>query len=189
MTPGYDGPQTVPLPLELWGDERTLPRGLTARYRSWLVEDGLLSQRMRADGAGAIRLDLIGERVAFLSAEQQRLLKVASSACFERETTLCSGARAWVYSQTLIPDAALELSPWLAALGSRELEATLCGLPALERGTREYALLPASHPLIARALNGAQVAPDALWARRTWHALHGQRFLIQEVYLPALGRS
>ena len=48
MTPGYDGPQTVPLPLELWGDARSLPRGLTARYRSWLLEDGLLSRRMRA---------------------------------------------------------------------------------------------------------------------------------------------
>jgi chorismate-pyruvate lyase len=189
MTPGYDGPQTVPLPLELWGDERALPRGLTARYRSWLLEDGLLSQRMRAEGAGAVRLELLGERLAFLGAEQQQLLKVNSSACFERETALYSGARAWVYSQTLVPDAALEVSPWLAALGSSELEATLYGLSALERGRREFALLPASHALIARALDGAQVAPAALWARRTWHALHGQRFLIQEVFLPALGRS
>jgi len=189
MTPGYDGPQTVPLPLELWGDERTLPRGLTARYRSWLLEDGLMSQRMRADGAGAVRLELVGERLAFLSEEQQRLLKVSTSACFARETALYSGARAWVYSQALIPDAALELSPWLAALGSSELEATLYGLATLTRGTREFALMAASHTLIARALNGAQVAPAALWARRTWHALHGQRFLIQEVFLPALGRS
>jgi len=188
MTPGHDGPQTVPLPLDLWGDARALPRGLTARYRSWLLEDGLLSQRMRAEGA-SVRLELIGERLAFLSDEQQRLLKVSAAACFEREVALHSGERAWLYSQTLVPDAALELSPWLAALGSSELEATLYGLAALERGPREFAHLPASHPLIARALRGAEVAPGALWARRAWHALHGQRFLIQEVFLPALGRS
>ena len=189
MTPGYDGPQTVPLPLELWADQRALPRGLTARYRSWLLEDGLLSQRMRAEGAGGVRRELSGERLAFLSGEQQRLLQVNSAAGCERETALCSGARAWIYAQTLIHDAALEVSPWLAALGSSELEATLYGLSGLERGAREFALLPAGHALIARALNGAQVAPAALWARRTWHALHGQRFLIQEVFLPALGRS
>jgi chorismate-pyruvate lyase len=43
--------------------------------------------------------------------------------------------------------------------------------------------------LTARALREAEVKPAGLWARRSRVALRGAPLLMQEVFLPAMGRS
>ena len=40
-----------------------------------------------------------------------------------------------------------------------------------------------------RALRGAEVKPVGLWARRTRIALRGAPLLMQEVFLPGMGRA
>jgi chorismate-pyruvate lyase len=41
----------------------------------------------------------------------------------------------------------------------------------------------------ARALRDADVKPEGLWARRSRVALRGAPLLMQEVFLPGMGRS
>jgi chorismate lyase len=188
-TPGLKAPHTVPLALDLWSDERSLPAGLDDLHRGWLTESGLLTERIRRDSGRPARLTVREEHVGFLNAAQQALLGAGAASCFLREVELGVDEYAWIFAQTLVPDATLELHPWLAALGSSALGETLAGLAGLARGELEYALLPSAHPLAARAVATLEIAPAALWARRCVYALRGRRFLVQEVLLPALGRS
>ena len=93
-----------------------------------------------------------------------------------------------MYAQTIVPDATLELHPWLAELGETSLGETLAGLANLQRGPTEYATLPAMHPLAEAALrDDAHDEPDFLWARRWWVAIRGRRLLVHEVFLPGIG--
>lgn len=78
--------------------------------------------------------------------------------------------------------------PWLAELGDSALGETLSGLSAVERSSYEYAWLPAEDAVTARALRDTDVKPDGLWARRSRVLLRGAPLLMQELFLPAVGR-
>ncbi len=52
----------------------------------------------------------------------------------------------------------------VAALGAR-----LAAIPGIVRGPLEFTLL---------------CAPSALWARRSWYEMDGDRLMVQEVFLP-----
>jgi chorismate-pyruvate lyase len=61
-------------------------------------------------------------------------------------------------------------------------------LSAVKRSSFEYAWLPADDALTARALRDTEVKPDGLWARRSRVSLRGAPLLMQEIFLPAVGR-
>jgi chorismate-pyruvate lyase len=94
-----------------------------------------------------------------------------------------------VFAQTVTPDSTLCRHPWLAELGDTALDETLQGLSGVVRSSYEYAWVPVDDPLTARALREAEVKPAGLWARRSRVALRGAPLLMQEVFLPAMGRS
>lgn len=175
------------LPLELWMPGVELLRDVPPGLASWLTESGTLTARIRAASRdGRCRLRVLEQRIGFLSREQQAALDTQVASCFVREIELIGGEEPWVFAQTLVPDATLELHPWLAELGDSPLGETLAEVGGLERGPFEFATLPATHPLAARALEYADEEPDFLWARRSWFAIRGKRLLVQEVFLPAL---
>lgn len=175
------------LPLELWMPGVELLRDVPDGLASWLTESGTLTARIRAASRdGRCRLRVLDQRLGFLSREQQAALDTQVASCFVREIELIGGEEPWVFAQTLVPDATLELHPWLAELGDSPLGETLAEVGGLERGPFEFATLPAAHPLAARALEYADEEPDFLWARRSWFAIRGKRLLVQEVFLPAL---
>jgi hypothetical protein len=166
------------LPLELWAPAAELVRGAPPGLRAALAHAGPLC----ADG-GVPAARLIEQRLGFLSGEQQQLLAVSASSCLVRDELLGGPGPLRVFVEALLPDAVLELHPWLAELGDAALGATLHAAGALEHGPLELAPLPASHPLAARALAGLGPAPALLWARRGWYALCGRRLLMHEVLL------
>jgi len=176
------------LPLDLWTRDSALLRRAPLELAAWLVDPGLLTDRIRSQSGAPHDLKIVDERLGFLSAEQRALLEAPAESCFVREVELLAGPQAWVFAQTLVPDRTLELHPWLAELGRTPLGAMLAGLAGLERGPFEFATLPSRHPLAARALRARTGASDVLWARRSWFALGGRRLLVQEVVLPELGR-
>jgi chorismate-pyruvate lyase len=57
----------------------------------------------------------------------------------------------------------------------------------VRREPLEYRELPAGHPLV-RAACPEEPACGPLWARRAVYRLGGPPILVQEVFLPALGR-
>ena len=150
----------------------------------WLTEPGLLTERLRACCEGQPGLTLIAEAEAPLAAPDAALLKASGSAAFVREIELTCDGRAWVFAQTLIPQATLARQRWLTSLGRAALGERLAAVPGLERGPLEFARLVNGDRLYHRALRERADPPAALWARRSWFAIAGDRLLVQEVFLP-----
>jgi chorismate--pyruvate lyase len=155
-----------------------------AAVAAWLVEPGLLTERLRACCDGQPGLALVSESEAPLAAADAALLAASGSAAFVREIELTCDGRPWVFAQTLVPQATLARHGWLAGLGRAALGERLAALPGLERGPLEFARLTAGDRLYHRALRERRDAPEALWARRSWFAIGGDRLLVQEVFLP-----
>jgi chorismate-pyruvate lyase len=101
---------------------------------------------------------------------------------------MCCGDKVWVFAQTIIPDSTLSAHPWLAELGDSALGETLSDLSGVERSSYEYAWLSVQNAVTARALRDAEVKPAGLWARRSRLSLRSAPLLIQELFLPAMGR-
>ncbi|MGH8129583.1 MAG: chorismate--pyruvate lyase family protein [Steroidobacteraceae bacterium] len=151
---------------------------------AWLREPGLLTDRLRACCDGLPGLAVIAEIEAPLASHEAEILQAPGSAVFVREIELTCDGRPWVFAQTLIPQSTLARQRWLSSLGREALGERLAALPALERGPLEFARLVAGDRLYHRALRERRDPPPALWARRSWFAIDGDRLLVQEVFLP-----
>jgi chorismate-pyruvate lyase len=59
----------------------------------------------------------------------------------------------------------------------------------VERSSYEYAWVPAGEAAAARALREADIRPKGLWARRSRISIRRAPLLVQELFLPAMGRN
>jgi chorismate--pyruvate lyase len=169
--------------------ERLGQLSVDAQVRPWLIGKGLLTLRLKAVCAERFALRLVDEWTGLLKPEHKSALRSLDNAGLFREVELCCGEQVWVFAQTVMPDSTLCAHPWLAELGESALGETLCGLSGVERSSYEYAWLPVEHAVTARALRAAQIKPAGLWARRSRMSLRGSPVLIQELFLPAMGRA
>jgi chorismate--pyruvate lyase len=156
--------------------------------RPWLIGKGLLTLRLKVLLGERFSLALVEQFTGLLNADVQRGLGAADKAGLFRDVEMRCDDRVWVYAQTVIPDSTLTCHPWLAELGDAALGETLTGLSGFERSSYEYAWLPAGDVLCGRALGGADVKPAGLWARRSRLTLRGAPLLVQELFLPSMGR-
>jgi chorismate lyase len=124
-----------------------------------------------------------------LSGAHKSALRVADNAGLFRDVEMCCGDQVWVFGQTVIPDSTLSAHPWLAELGESALGETLSDLSGIERTSYEYAWLPADDAVATRALREADIRPSGLWARRSRIAIRSAPMLVQELFLPAMGRA
>lgn len=157
--------------------------------RPWLIGKGLISQRMKDACGERYAARLVDQWTGLASSELKGYLKVGDSAALFLEVELSCAEQVWVFSQSVIPDDTLCVHPWLAELGDCSLGEVLATLSGVERSSYEYAWLRADDPLSARALRGADVAPQGLWARRSRILLRGAPLLAQEAFLPSTGRT
>ena len=157
--------------------------------RTWLIAKGLLSARVKEACGEHFMLRLVDQWTGLLTSSQKLGLRSNDNAGLFRDVEMVRGSEVWVFAQTVMPDSTLSLHPWLAELGDTALDATVIGLSGVERGAYEYAWLPADDALTARALHAAEVKPKGVWARRSRVALRGAPLLMQELFLPGMGRS
>lgn len=169
--------------------ERLGQFNVEAPLRSWLIGKGLLTSRLKEICGERFELRLKDQWPGLLSDAHKSALRLSERAGLFREVELCCAGQVWVFAQSVIPDSTLCMHPWLAELGDASLGETLSELSGLERGAYEFAWLRADDALMARALHRADLAPSGLWARRSRLQLHGAPLLVQEVFLPAMGRS
>lgn len=169
-----------------WLSDRQLPPDLSSNLRSWLLEPGLLTARIRTEAGRPATLHLRSLHWSELSPIQRERLSVESTRCFVREIELVTDAKRWVFAQTLVSESKRALQGWLAALGSRTLGEALSTCKRVVYGPLEFAFLAPSHPLALRAQHGCEAWTCARWARRRWIALEGQRLLLQELILADL---
>jgi chorismate--pyruvate lyase len=92
-----------------------------------------------------------------------------------------------VFAQSVLPQSTVRRHPWLRELGERGLGESLSAVEDVRREPLEYIELPGGHPL-ARAASREDPASGPLWARRAVYRLGGPPILVQEVFLPGLGR-
>ena len=160
-----------------------------AHVRPWLIGKGLLTLRLKEACGERFALRLVDQWTGLLTAAHKSALRVPDNAGLFRDVEMCCGEQVWVFAQTIMPDSTLCAHPWLAELGETALGETLSDLSGLERSSYEYAWLPAEEPVTARALRDAEVRPAGLWARRSRLSLRSAPLLIQELFLPAIGRA
>ncbi len=153
----------------------------------WLAEPGLLTARVRAEGGTAARLRLLRLEPAPLDPAIAERLAVDDEACLLREIEFTCDTRRWVFAQTVLPLSTVRAHPWLRELGDRGLGESLSTVADVRREPLEYLELPGGHPL-ARAASPEDPVAGPLWARRAAYRLGGHPILVQEVFLPALGR-
>ncbi len=168
--------------------ERLGQAAVDAHLRPWLIGKGLLTLRMKAACGERFALRLVDQWTGLLSAAHRSALRASDNAGLFRDVELCCGEQVWVFEQSIMPDSTLCAHPWLAELGDAGLSETLGELSGVERSSYEYAWLPVSEPVTARALRDAEVKPAGLWARRSRVSMRGAPLLVQELFLPAMGR-
>ena len=151
---------------------------------AWLSEPRLLTDRLRACCDGTPGLDIISQAEAPLGQQDAAVLGTNDASAFVREIELTCDGRPWIFAQTLVPQATLARQRWLITLGRAALGERLAAVPGIERGPLEFARLVPGDRLYHRALRERREPPVALWARRSWFAIEGDRLLVQEVFLP-----
>jgi chorismate-pyruvate lyase len=169
--------------------ERLGQLAVDGHIRSWLIGKGLLTARVKAACAERYALRLVDQWTGLLSAAHKTGLRCEDNAGLFRDIEMCCGDTVWVFGQSVVPDSTLSAHPWLAELGDSELGETLSELSGVERSSYEYAWLPVTELATARALRDAQIKPAGLWARRWRISLRNSPLLIQELFLPAMGRT
>ena len=187
MTRRAQGPAIVPAAGDAWVllDEclDRAPRDL----HPWLAEPGLLTARVRRACAGETRFRLLRVASAPLAPGLARRMGVADAGCVLREIEFACGDTRWIFAQSVFPESTVERYPWLGELGDRGLGESLARVEDVRREPLEYLELPTSHEL-ARAAPGVSASGRPLWARRAVYRLGGRPILVQEVFLPGLGR-
>ena len=169
--------------------ERLGQLNVDSRMRPWLIGKGLVTLRMKAVCHERFALKLVDQWTGLLSASHRSALPSTDNAGLFRDVEMYCGHLVWVFAQTVIPDSTLCAHPWLAELGDAALGETLSDLSGIERSAYEYAWLPLAEAVTARALREAEIKPAGLWARRSRVSLRGSPLLMQELFLPAMGRT
>ncbi len=156
-------------------------------WRPWLAYPGSLTRRI-VERAGAMRVELVGERARFPNEDEYRALgRPHHRLAFVREVVLHARGEPVVLAHSIAARRDLH-GAWraLAGLGTRPLAAMLFRDPRVRRGPFEYARIDPRHPLWKRARRLLGPQPAALWARRSRFTLHGRPLMVTEVFLPAL---
>lgn len=168
--------------------ERLGQLSMDAQLRSWLIGKGLLTLRMKAVCGERFALRMVDQWTGLLGPALRSALGSQDNAGMFRDVEMFRGDQVWVFEQTVMPDSTLCAHPWLAELGDAAVGETLSDLSGIERSSYEYAWLPAEDAVTARALRDAEVKPAGVWARRSRVCLRSAPLLIQELFLPAMGR-
>jgi chorismate--pyruvate lyase len=179
-TPGLD-------PGDAWHSLDECAGRVPAGLRPWLEEPGLLTARVRAACGPATALRLLKLEPAPIDARVRRRLGVEDAIGFVREIEISCGATRWIFAQSIFPQSTVQQHPWLRDLGDNGLGESLSSIEDVRREPLEYVELRDRDALAVAA--GAVPARDApLWARRAVYRLAGWPILVQEVFLPELGR-
>lgn len=157
-----------------------------AGLRGWLEDAGSLTSRLRAACSAGFRLELLGEALEPVPADARGLLDAGEARA--RRVRMFCGDTLCVCATTLMPGVTLAGDPWLAALGDRPLGDALLERGGIQRSPFEFARADTLHPLFTPALEGIDIRPAWVWARRSRFRLAAGPLLIYEIFLPGLTR-
>ncbi len=165
---------------------RRLP-GVPQRLQAWLADHGSLTRAITTACSGDFAVDLVSQCHAAALPSESALLGVGPpQAMLVREVRLRCDRVTWVYARTLIPLRRLRgAARGLTKLGRRPLGEVLFSDPTTRRLKIEVARIQPRHRLYGAATAHLDIAPAAIWGRRTLFDYGGCPILINELFLPA----
>jgi chorismate lyase len=150
---------------------------------SWLEDPGSLTEKMRAAAGSAFHVRVLYEGQTLLDVEDAGLLHaVPGTSVRKRQVYLCADTP-WVYARTL---ALTQSGHWLNGLGSQPLGDRVFAGSDTRRSLIEVAQLDQQHELYQASVDGQDMAPPLLWARRSILMVRGNPLLIYECFLPGM---
>ena len=151
--------------------------------RSWLLDQGSLTQRLVEASRNQFRVEIINQRI-----ERPRLSELRALAmpprqrALVREVLLYGGDEAWVYARSILPLPTLTgRLRRLRKLDNRPLGALLFNDPTMRRGPVEIACISAQKTQLPREVRHFD---KPLWGRRSVFYLSGKPLLVSEIFLP-----
>lgn len=151
--------------------------------QSWLLEKGLLTERLRGLCGGCFRLEVLREP----SARWESLAPTNSPAStngFKREVVMWCDDEPCIYAKTSVSESTASMHPWLRTLGTEPLGERLQSLADVTRSDFEFTCVPADGTKVHN-LGGSSVT-DELWARRSRFTIKSHELNVIEVFLPGL---
>ena len=176
-----------PDPGDAWYSLDECAGRVPAALRAWLEEPGLLTARVRDACGPATGLRLLRLEPAPIDPRVRRRLGVEDAIGYVREIEITCGATRWIFARSIFPQSTVQQHPWLRHLGDSGLGESLSAIEDVRREPLEYIELDGGHEL-AVAASVASSPGASLWARRAVYRLAGWPILVQEVFLPGLGR-
>lgn len=178
-------PEPGPLRSLSWTEAARLAVGARpARLWTWLVDEGSLTQRLKARAGDGFALQVIGEGAETLRrADAQRMGVAWPQDALIREVRLDVDGRGAIHAVTVIPRSTLDAHPELGALGERPLGEALFGADDARREPFEVACLGPDHALAERAIAALGEPRARIWARRSVVRLGADPLLIHECFV------
>jgi len=179
---------SLPINLNLWHHYQRNPLvQINPLWRSWLLDQGSLTQRLinASNGAFQVRKLRQGWQLPTRSEAQCLGLKPRQLAIVREVELLCHG-EPWVYARSVFPQQTLTgRLRSLKKLDTRPLGALLFSDPTMERTHFEVAALY-NDQLASYFPNNTDNSNSFAWGRRSLFFLDEKPILVAEVFLPAM---
>ena len=166
----------------LWHQPQRLFHAIPRQYKTWLLDKGSLTKKLRKKSNHQLRVEVLQQRLQRPNFSESKALHIHNRRwAVVREVILHSHQCPWVYARTVIPLSSLK-GPLrrLHYLGNKPLGERLFADPSMRR-----------EPVAIAKLSGA-VLPDKLavdttvWGRRSVFRLARKPLLVSEIFLPTL---
>lgn len=167
-----------------WRSYRRVPRDTIVQpLRSWLLDQGSLTQRLVDASGGRFRVEIINQRWETPRLSEARLLGINSrTQALVREVILYGCEQPWVYARSILPMGTLTgRLRAMRKLDNRPLGALLFKDPTMERSAMEIACLTPDNTTVPNRL-GSFLEP--MWGRRSVFKLDDKPLLVSEIFLP-----
>jgi chorismate--pyruvate lyase len=151
--------------------------------QSWLLEKGLLTERLRSLCGTHFRLEVLHEP----STGWDSLVPTDSTTAtngFKREVVMWCDDKPCIYATTSVSESTASMHPWLQTLGTEPLGERLQSLADVTRSDFEFTCVQASGT-DAHTLGRSSVTGE-LWARRSKFTIKSHELTVIEVFLPGL---
>lgn len=171
------------------GYRRWLRRHVPEVLRSWLLDKGSLTDRLKRRCTGRFSVRVMSEDWQRPRLDEARVLNMPVTAlAWVRQVQLLCDDTPWVFARTVVPAATLSgAQRRLACLGNRPLGAYLFSDPGMQRSPVQLARIIPGSSLFEDAVQGLPKQPRAIWGRRSVFRVGGKPLLVSEVFLPAIG--
>jgi chorismate--pyruvate lyase len=176
----------------VWRPENQwLRSSLTDTLRSWLMDTGSLTRRIKQHCQGCFRVHVLDQGWGYPCLDERLVLSIpARQRVIIRQVLLVCDGKPWVFARTIIPVSTLQ-GPQrrLQFLGDRPLGAYLFSDPSMRRGSVELACITNQHTLYMPAASGIKIKPEKIWGRRSVFHVNNKPLLVCEMFLPDLLKS